>query len=235
MMMIDQVANSPADDALESVARLLSAQAAQLGLEIQAQPAYTGRIFAGGSNTPSARLEPSDLPQQVRGMQIGRYALILSLLPEAPDEAGVNDVVRRLRNQCLVARSYLSPAAALDVHAILVGPRGSEGSDRWRALALVAERDERVARKLVWLRPRESSADEQSFADFTRRSFLARPWVTDAVFSMAPLDNVGRAAASDVVPSNTAGEWARLVGEHNGDPDALVDSLVDAWSRRTLS
>jgi hypothetical protein len=234
-MLVDQAPNSPADDALESGARLLRAQAAQLGLEFQAQPAYAGRIFAGGSNTPSARLEPSDLPQQVRGMQIGRYALILSLLPEAPDEEGVNDVVRRLRNQCVVARSYLSPAAALDLHAILVGPRGSEGADRWKALALVAERDERVARKLVWLRPRESSADEQSFAEFTRRSFLARPWVTDAVFSMAPLDNVGRAAASDVVPRDTAGEWARLVGEHSGDPDALVDSLVDAWSRRTLS
>lgn len=234
-MMVDQTQNSPADDALESGARLLRAQAAQLGLEFQTQPDYAGRIFSGGSNTQSARLEPSDLPQQVRGMRIGRYALILSLLPETPDEEGVKDVVRRLRNQCVVARSYLSPAAALDLHAILVGPRGSEGADRWKALALVAERDERVARKLVWLRPRLSSADAQSFADFTRRSFLARPWVTDAVFSMAPLDNIGRAAASSVVPRGIAGEWARLVGEHSGDPDALVDSLVDAWNRRTLS
>ncbi len=234
-MMLDQAPNSPADEVLETAARLLCAQAAQLGLEFQAQPDYAGRIFAGGSNTPSARLEPSDLPQQVRGMQIGRYAVILSLLPEALDEEGVNDVVRRVRNQCVLARSYLCPAAALDLHAILVGPRGSEGADRWKALALVAERDERVARKLVWLRPRESSADKQSFADFTRRSFLARPWVTDAVFSMAPLDNVGRAAASNVVPRDTAGEWTRLVSEHSGDPDALVDGLVDAWSRRSLS
>jgi hypothetical protein len=234
-MMVDQAQNSPADDALELGARLLRTQADQLGLEFQDKPAYASQIFAGGSNTPSARLEPSDLPQQVRGIQIGRYALILSLLPEAPDEKGVNEVVRRLRNQCVVARSYLSPAAALDLHAILVGPRGSEGVDRWKALALIAERDERVARKLVWLRPHESIADAQSFADFTRRSFLARPWVTNAVFSMAPLDNVGRAAASDIVPRDTAGEWARLVGENNGDPDALVDSLVDTWSRRTLS
>jgi hypothetical protein len=135
----------------------------------------------------------------------------------------------------VVARSYLSPAAALDLHAILLGPRGSEGVDRWKALALIAERDERVARKLVWLRPRKASADEQSFADFAKRSFLARPWVTDAIFSMAPLDNVSRAAAFDDLPRDTAGEWFRLASEPEIDPDSLVNQPVASWQRRSAS
>jgi hypothetical protein len=233
--MSDTASSSPAQDALGAGEHLLAGRAAELGLTVESKPSYAGQIFAGGSDTPSARLEPSDLPNHVRGLQIGRYAVLLTLLPEAPDEEGIGEVVRRVRNQCVVARSYLSPAAALDLQAILLGPRGSEGVDRWKALALIAERDERVARKLVWLRPRKASADEQSFADFAKRSFLARPWVTDAIFSMAPLDNVSRAAAFDDLPRDTAGEWIRLASEPEIDPDSLVDQLVASWQRRSAS
>jgi hypothetical protein len=35
----------------------------------------------------------------VRGLQIGRYAVLLTLLPEAPDEEGIGEVVRRVPNQ----------------------------------------------------------------------------------------------------------------------------------------
>jgi hypothetical protein len=231
--MSDTASSSPAQDALETGERLLASRAAELDLTVESKPSYAGQIFAGGGDTQSARLEPSDLPNHVRGVQIGRYAVLLTLLPEAPDEEGIGEVVRRVRNQCVVARSYLSPAAALDLHAILLGPRGSEGVDRWKALALIAERDERVARKLVWLRPREASAEEQSFANFAKRSFLARPWVTDAIFSMAPLDNVSRAASFNDVPRNTAGEWIRLANEPDIDPDYLVDQLVASWQRRS--
>ncbi|MDX8518194.1 hypothetical protein RFM23_17730 [Mesorhizobium abyssinicae] len=224
---------SPAQIALETGERLLIRRASELGLSIGSKPNYAGRTFAGGSDTPSARLEPSDLPNHVRGLQIGRYAVLLTLLPEAPNEEGMSDLVRRVRNQCVVARSYLSAPSALDLHAILLGPRGSEGIDRWRALALIAERDERVARKLVWLRPLDANADEDSFADFVKRSFLARPWITDEIFSMAPLDNVNRATAFGDVPRDTAGEWIRLASGSDIDPDRLVEQLVASWQRRS--
>lgn len=233
--MSDTASSSPAQESLEAGERLLARRAAELELAVETKSSYAGQIFAGGSNTPSARLEASDLPNHVRGLQIGRYAVLLTLLPEAPDEEGIGEVVRRVRNQCVVARSYLSSVAALDLHAILLGPRGSEGVDRWKALALTVERDERVARKLVWLRPREASADEQSFADFAKRSFLARPWITGAIFSMAPLDNVSRAAVFDQVPHDTAGEWIRLASEPDIDSDSLVDHLVASWQRRSAS
>lgn len=233
--MSDNKASSPAQDALDAAERLLALRAAALDLAVGSKPSYAGQLFSGGGDTPSARLEPSDLPNHVRGMQIGRYAVLLTLLPQAPDEDGIGEVLRRVRNQCVVARSYLSPAAALDLHAILVGPRGSEGVDRWKALALIAERDERVARKLVWLRPLKPSADEESFADFAKRSFLARPWAAEGIFSMAPLDNVSRAATFGYLPRDTAGEWVRLVNESEIDPDTLVDQLVAAWQRRSAS
>lgn len=231
--MSETASSFPAQDALEAGERLLTSCAVNLGLNVETKPSYASQIFAGGSDTPSARLEPSDLPNHVRGLQIGRYAVLLTLLPEAPDEGGIGEVVRRVRNQCVVARSYLSPAAAFDLHAILLGPRGSEGVDRWKALALIAERDERVARKLVWLRPLDASADEQSFADFAKRTFLARPWITKEIFSMAPLDNVSRVAISKDVPRDTAGEWIRLASDPEMDPDSRVDHLVASWQRRS--
>lgn len=226
---------SPAQEALGAGEGLLVRHATELGLNVEAKPSYAGQVFAGGSDSPSARLEPSDLPNHVRCLQVGRYAVLLALLPEAPDEDAIVEVVRRVRNQCVVARSYLSSPASLDLHAILLGPRGSEGVDRWKALALIAERDERVARKLVWLRPTDASADEQSFADFAKRSFLARPWITSATYSMAPLDNVSRAAAFEGVPRNTAGEWIRFASDPDMDPDSLVSQLVASWKRRRAS
>lgn len=226
---------SPALEALDTGERLLQERASHLGLIVESRTGYAGRIFSGGGDTPSARIEAGDLPNHVRGFQIGRYAVLLTLLPEAPDEAGIGEVVRRVRNQCVVARSFLAPAAALDLYVILIGPRGSEGVDKWKSLALVAERDERVARKLVWLRPRDAGADGQSFEDFTRRSFFARPWVTNAIFSMASLDNVSRALAFDDLPRDTAGEWIRLATEPELEPDDLAEQLVASWKRRSAS
>lgn len=231
--MSESLATSPAREALDTVERLLMRRAITFGLPVESRPNFAGSIFAGGSDTPSARIEASDLPNNVRGLQIGRYPVLLTLLPESPDDEGMTDIVRRLRNQCVVARSYLSPPAALDLHAILLGPRGSEGVDKWRTLALIAERDERVARKLVWLRPKDAGADEQSFDEFSKRSFLARPWVTDAIFSMAPLDNVSLVASYGDVPRDTAGEWIRAASEPDVEADQLVEELVAAWQRRS--
>jgi hypothetical protein len=224
---------SPATKALDVAELLLVTRAHALGLSFEYMHRYENDVFAGGGESASARLDSNDLLTHARGLQIGRYGVVLALLPEAPSEEAVSDVVRRTRNQCVVARSYMSPSAALDLHAILLSPRGSEGVDRWRALALIAERDERVARKLVWLRPTDSQADQASFDDFAKRTFLARPWITDEVYSMAPLDNVSRAARLGDIPRDTASEWIRLATELEADPNALVEGMVEAWQRRS--
>jgi len=236
--MTEEASSSPAHKALGSAEVLLSARAAELKLKVRQMPQYAERVFAGGGESAAARLETSDLPTHARGLQIDRYAIVLALMPEAPSEERVVDTVRRARNQCVVARSYLTPPGALDLHAILLGPRGSEGVDAWRTFALIAERDERVARKLVWLRPEDPAADEASFAEFTQRTFLARPWVTDAVFSMAPLDNISRAAIAGEVPRDTASAWIQLASaadrDDDWDPDAMVEGMIAAWRQRSL-
>jgi hypothetical protein len=132
----------------------------------------------------------------------------------------------------VIARSYLTPNEALDLQLFLVGPRGSERKSDWQPLALVIERDDRVARKLVWLRPSEPEAEEASFADFIKRTFLARPWQHDAMFTMAALDNLNRAAAIGEVPRDTVGEWVQLALTRREDPLSLVEGLVDAWAKR---
>lgn len=227
--------SSPAQEVLDVGERLLAGVATRLGLAFEAKPGFAGQAFCGGDGTPSARIESSDLPNHVRGYQVGHYPVLLTLLSEAPDQTGVDEVVRRMRNQCVVARSFLAPAAALDLNAIMIGPRGSEGDDRWKALALIAERDERVARKLVWLRPSDPSVDEQSFENFTKRSFLARPWNTDAMFSMASLDNVSRALAFEGLPRDTAEEWIELASDLGTEPDVLVEKLVASWKGQKIS
>jgi hypothetical protein len=230
--MTDQVKPSPGVETLRWVEHALALCAGKIKLNVRAVPELASQAFEGGQESPSARLEARDLPSIVRGLQIGRYAVLLGLLPEVAREDEIVETLRRFRNQCVVARSHLSPNAALDLQLILVGPRGSEPSDPWHALALMVERDERVARKLVWLRPVEAAKDAESFDDFTKRTFLARPWEHEGFFSMAPLDNIGRAATEGEVPRTTAGEWIKLATEIQSDPAALVDGLVAAWARR---
>jgi hypothetical protein len=101
-------------------------------------------------------------------------------------------------------------------------------------MALLVERDDRVARKFAWLRPESEEADDASAADLIKRTFLARPWETHATFTMAALDNLNRAAAmwDASVPRDTVDEWVRLALGPKSDADALVEGLVDAWARR---
>jgi hypothetical protein len=95
----------------------------------------------------------------------------------------------------------------------------------------MVERDDRVARKLVWLRPQEVEADELSLEDFIKRTFLARPWEYAGEF-METLDDVSGIVTDASIPRTTAGEWIRSATEIPADPNALVEALVEAWSRR---
>src|SRR5688500_4105972 len=118
-------------------------------------PALASGVFRAGEDAAAAQLDAADLPTSGPGLRLGRYVVVIGALPEEPSTEAVTEAVRRYRNQCVVSRSYLTPNEALDLHLILVGPRGSERLDEWQPLALIVERDERVARKLAWLRPNE--------------------------------------------------------------------------------
>lgn len=228
---------TPAESTLDRLHTRLTAVAAEVNLPAVDAPELTTNVFLGGGGVEAARLEPGDLPRPVRALRLGRYAVVLAMLPDQASLEATTECLRRFRNQCVVARSYLSANEALDLQGILVGPRGSEPVDDWRPLALLVQRDDRVARKFAWLRPADEAADEASFEDLIKRTFLARPWINDATFTMAALDNLNRAAAmwDTTVPRDTVDEWVKLSLAPRVDADTLVQGLVDTWARRGQS
>jgi hypothetical protein len=221
-------------DPLDRFEAALRAAAISVNLRVTAAPELASSVFRGGEDAEAAQLSPSDLPPTARGLKLGRYAVVVGLLPQTPQTGDLAEALRRYRNQCVIARSYLSPNESLDLQLFLIGPSGSEGNADWHPLALIAERGDRVERKLVWLRPAERSADEASFGEFIKRTFLARPWRHEATFTMAALDNLNKRSnlAAGAVPRDTVGEWFRLALAEHEDAAALVDSLIAAWRSR---
>ena len=100
----------------------------------------------------------------------------------------------------------------------------------------MVERDDRVARKLAWLRPEDEKRDEESFDDFLKRTFLARPWVHDeGKFEDAALDELsGGEASTQGTPRTLADEWERIALDEKKSPDDIVTALVKSWGRRGL-
>ena len=228
--MTDETTLSPG---LADFADRLRGAALALGLKVQDRPELAGSAFNGGS-TKSTSLSPTDLPAESYAIRIDRYNIVLGSLPDVPAMEAVQETLRRCRNQCVVARSFLGTNETLDLQLMLLGPRASERQGAWRALALMVERDDRVARKLAWLRPEDPERDEESFTDFLKRTFLARPWVhAEGKFEDAALDELsGTGATAPGLPRTIADEWARIALDVKKSPDEIVTALVKAWERR---
>jgi hypothetical protein len=204
-------------------------------LQVLHAPELVSAIFRGGEGSEATNLSASDLSSAKLGLRIGRYAVILGLLPGEANLETVRETLRRYRNQCVVARSYLAANQALDLQLMLVGPRGSERQPEWAALALMVERDDRVARKLAWLRPEDPANDGKGFAEFLKRTFLARPWTHKGKFDPAALDRLNSDETENIgIPRNTAEEW-EAIALRGEDPTKMVDALLAAWKRRSLA
>ena len=213
----------------------LAAAATERGLDCSLRSEFISPCFRG-SESEATRMSPSDLPVVAAGISIGRHSLVLGLLPETPTFAAVRETVRRYRNQCVIARSYLSANAALDLQLIIAGPAGSEGSREWEAMALMVERDDRVARKLAWLLPTDPANEDESFSEFLGRSFLSRPWASAPMLEPAPLDELSAPDSdSTVIPRDTAGQWEAIALRGEEDSFKTVDALIAAWAKRTTT
>jgi len=228
--MTDSATLSPG---LEDFAARLREAALTLELKVEDRPELASSTFNGGS-TKSTTLSPTDLPLESHAIRIDRFNIVLGVLPNVPAMEAVLETLRRCRNQCVVARSYLGTNETLDLQLMLLGPRASERQEAWRALALMVERDDRVARKLAWLRPEDPLRDEESFADFLKRTFLARPWVhPEGQFEDAALDELsGTGTTQQGLPRTIADEWERIALDDKKAPDDIVTALVKAWERR---
>ncbi|MYM83355.1 hypothetical protein GTP44_15515 [Duganella sp. FT50W] len=194
------------------------------------KPALAGHHFNGGT-TSASMLSPSDLPAECEALSINRYTLILGLLPDTPALEAVQEAVRRYRNQCVIARSFLSPAQSLDLLLVLVGPRGSDTDEEWDALAKFVERDERVARKLVWLMPIDPASDAESYERFIKQTFFARPWIQTDILDDVELDKLTTESTNnDGLPRETIDAWELAVLDQDKTPDEIVNELVEAWA-----
>jgi hypothetical protein len=219
---------------LAKLAERLAVAAAERGLDCTPRPEFVSSCFRG-SESDAMRMNPTDLPAAATGLSIGRHTLVLGLLPETPAFAAVRETIRRYRNQCVIARSYLSANAALDLQLIVAGPTGSEASREWEAMALMVERDDRVARKLAWLRPADPANEDESFTEFLGRSFLSRPWAGAPKVEPALLDQLSASDSAAVVPRDTAGQWEAIALRGEEDSFKTVDALVAAWAKRTTT
>ncbi|KQR36029.1 hypothetical protein ASF91_20740 [Rhizobium sp. Leaf155] len=222
-------------DALKDFVSRFSKDAERQGLPVSAQPKLTGYRFSG-SDSEAATIKQNELPSEVQAYKIGRYTIIFGSLPETPTLPAVRESLRRYRNQCVIARSFLSTNESLDLQLYLMGPRGSEWERQWKSLGLFLERDDRVARKLAWLRPRDPQRDDESFAEFVRRTFIARPWEDDdAAGSDRALDLEEPSPAG--LPRTTAEEFDSIAlgGDEERSGEEIVDALVRAWEQRGKS
>lgn len=221
---------------LADFADRLRKAALALELAVEDRPELARAAFNGGS-TKSTTLSPTDLPAESHAIRIDRFNIVLGILPDVAAIEAVLETLRRYRNQCVVARSFLGTNETLDLQLMLLGPRASERQEAWRAMALMVERDDRVARKLAWLRPEDPLSDEESFADFLKRTFLARPWVhAKGKFEDVALDALsGAGATAPGMPRTTAEEWERIALDEKKTPDEIVSALIKSWGRRGQS
>src|SRR5258706_10713770 len=102
-------AATPSEATLDQLQGRLVAAAESAGLPAADAPDLTSNVFMGGGGTEAARLPASDLPSPIRALRIGRYTVLLSMLPEQPSLEAVTETLRRFRNQCVVADPTCRP------------------------------------------------------------------------------------------------------------------------------
>lgn len=206
--------------------------AKEADFHVEVRPDLVGAVFKGGT-TPSSSLNPTDLPAESLALCIGRYTVVLGILPDVPTLEAVSESLRRYRNQCVIVRSFLNTNQSLDLQLMLVGPRGSGRDDAWRAMGLLVERDDRVARKMAWLRPESPQFDDEAFSEFVKRTFLARPWKIAGRFEDVKLDEVSETVSTiGGLQSSLVDEWERIALDADKTPDEIVAALVSAWEER---
>lgn len=223
--------NSLLGDFIERVGRA----AGSVGLSLVRREDLESREFRGGRGQET--LQASLLPDEVYGAFVGRTPLLLAMLPDSHDEHVVDDAVKRLRNQSVIARSFLRPEQVVDLQLWLSGPLASAENPLWRSVAVVIERDERVARKLVWLRSAVPEGHADSFSSFVARTFMARPWAVAPQRSHAQLDRLTAlmsVASDEDVGPEVLRRWFDLA-EATDDVESgaeLIEQLIAALKER---
>ena len=197
--------------------------ASEQGWSVAVVDAYAAKKFRG-------RDDDSDvpLPSEVHGIQIGAYPVLI-LAIQLVDAESVLRTLRQAHNQVVIARSYMKASDVINTHLLFVATPPPPQAD-WIKLIDLAERDETVCRKLVWI-PKITSVGE-SYEAFLERTFLAQPWLETAEFDNAPLDQNDRLVETvlqdqGLTPA-AAAKWIEIAVSQVEDPQERVEQLVSA-------
>ncbi|WP_157138651.1 ABC-three component system middle component 1 [Asticcacaulis biprosthecium] len=190
--------------------------------------AFSAKRFRG-------RDDDSDvaLPPEVYGVRIGAYP-VLVLAIQLIDAETVLHTLRQAHNQVVIARSYMKASDVINTHVLFVATPPPPQAD-WIKLIDLAERDETVCRKLVWI-PKITSIGE-SYDAFLERTFLAQPWLTTEEVDNAPLDQNDRLVenvlqAQGLTPA-AAAKWVEIATSQVEDPQERVEQFVSAMELRS--
>lgn len=200
----------------------LFASAHALGWSHEEVPAFVSPQFRGRTDASAASIP------NIFGIRLGAYpAIVASVTLGSP--ADMQEALKPLHSQMVIARSYMSPAELINAHILLCATDASPEAD-WRKALDLAERDETVCRKLIWLPdPKNFGA---SYEDFRNRTFLAAPWEAANERSDASLDLAQGLAATLLVEAGltrkVADEWIEIVNQPEQDSGAMIERLVRA-------
>jgi len=201
----------------------LLASASALNWPAQIEASFTSNKFRGRDDVSGI-----PLPGGVLGLRLGDYPVIVAAVVLDSKEDMVK-ALRALHNQMVIARSYMRAEEVINAHIMICADVMDSRVDV-QGIVDLAERDETVCRKLVWI-PKEDSVTA-SFRKFLARTFLARPWSSvDAVFD-APLDHnqglIERILVKHGLTESAATKWVHLAALHKDDPEEMIPQLVAA-------
>jgi hypothetical protein len=187
------------------------------------EPAFASPRFRGRED-PSA----APLPDFIIGLRLGAYPVLVAPITLAASDQ-MQTSLRALHNQMVIARSYMRAEEVINAHIMLCVTETNAEAD-WRGIIDLAERDETVCRKVIWM-PDADDVDA-SYDLFLARTFLAQPWRSLEAVLNAPLDhNQGlaeRILVKHGLSESVARRWVALAEIYKDDPDGLIPQLVSA-------
>jgi hypothetical protein len=208
---------------VEMFCKRLCESAAALGWEASTVDDFTAQRFRG-----RAEVTEKSLPKDAIGLRLGDYPVLVASI-ELGNLADLQASLRSLHTQMVIARSYMAAEEVINSHIILIALAPDPLQD-WRRALDLAERDETVCRKLIWI-PNPDDLD-RSYASFTARTFLATPWKSAPSVLGVPLDRnqgvVLRMLEKHGLSQEEAARWISLANQIRDDPDNLVVALTTA-------
>ena len=191
----------------------LVASAKELDWLVTIEPDFASPKFRGRDDPSGA-----SLPETAMGLRLGAYPVIVAPIALSSIEE-MQASLKGLHNQMVIARSYMRAEEVINAHIMLCVTATNPLAD-WRGIIDLAERDETVCRKVVWMP--EADAVDESYQVFVARTFLAQPWRSLDTVLDAPLDHNQGLTPNGSSKSTDCPRLWRRAGSHSPIPTRMT-------------